>query len=66
MLKKGNIVRVFEDPITREIEEGLGRLVEFVCMEETGLLVLETWMVDFDDGYGPLRRVVQEKDFIGE
>ena len=50
------LVTIYEDPITRRIEEGRARLIRKVAIiNDDGY---EQWDVSFDDGYGVLTRTI--------
>ncbi len=50
------LVTIYEDPITRRIEEGRARLIRKVAIiNDDGY---EQWEVNFGDGYGVLTRTI--------
>ena len=50
------LVTIFEDPITRQREEGRARLIRKVAIADD--VGYEQWNVNFDDGYGEVRRTI--------
>ena len=44
-LKRGSIVRIYQDPLTRRTPEGYATLVRFLGKPDEGL---ERWTVKFD------------------
>ena len=50
------LVTIYEDPITRRIEEGRARLIRKVAIiNDDGY---EQWDVDFNDGFGLVTRTI--------
>lgn len=61
-MKEGNLVYVYEDPLTETKLESQVELVEFLSEDaET-----ETWLVQFPDGNIPVTAVRRIKKFIGD
>ena len=60
MLRKGQVVKIYEDPVTMKKLEGAARLVKFISMAGLGI---EMWQVRFtEDGYEATRLIKQEDD----
>lgn len=52
-MKKGDVVMVYEDPITEKKPEGKATLVRFIDTDNDGYVVLKRWEVMFaDDEFG--------------
>ena len=48
-MKKGNIVKIYEQPLSETTFEGEARLISFIQELNTGV---EYWKVKFTDDYG--------------
>lgn len=57
-MKKGEIIKIYEDPVTETKVEGVGKLLKKIQPDtkmaeklwETSPFTLERWLVEFSDG----------------
>ena len=61
-MKKGDIVKIYEDPITKEKPEGQAKLINRISRSGNKVARFETWEVKFlSDGYITERTIGDNK-----
>lgn len=65
-MKKGDIVNIYNDPITHMSLEGPAKLVKLLREEMYGNLISQRWIVRFpDDERNVTRVIVTKKEVVG-
>ena len=60
-MKKGDVVQIYEDPITKQKPEGQAELIKRLAYGENKLPKIERWEVKFlHDGYETERNIILE------
>ncbi len=61
-LKKGQVVTIFEDPISRLKPEGKATLVKFESKDNDGIYNMERWQVRFQGDSETFSRKIMPQD----
>jgi len=61
-MRKGDIVQIYGDPITKQKPEGQAKLIKHIYYGENNLAKIERWKVKFlHDGYETERNLTKQE-----